>query len=223
MHIENMEKSIECVAEELQKQISGGSNDMVLMGGLADMLKDLNESLYHAKINKSMKDAEEEDELMSKLGIADDRRGYNGENYMRANRRRVQMSEPYMHYRDMDREDAGRMYYGGSQQMYYDGDRRMYNGGNGSSMNSGNMSSGSSNSSSMRGYSESRYDRARRGYEEAKSMYSNNSAEDKQAKMRELEKYMSELSMDMTDMIKDASPEEKEILRKKLNTLATKV
>lgn len=213
MHIENMEKMIECLTEKAKSELDSGIEnvDTSEMGEVIDMIKDLNEGLYYAKITKGMKDAEEEDELMTKLGMTEDRRGYNGENYMKANRRRVQMSEPYVHYRDIDREGAGRMYYGGSHPMYYDG-------GN-ASMNSGNMSSGSS----MRGYSESRYDRARRGYEETKSMHSGNTAEDKQAKMRELENYMSELSMDMADMIKDASPEEKEMLRKKLNTLATKV
>ena len=41
--------------------------------------------------------------------------------------------------------------------------------------------------------------------------------------MRELEKYMQELSGDITEMIGDASPEEKNMLKSKLQTLATKV
>jgi hypothetical protein len=41
--------------------------------------------------------------------------------------------------------------------------------------------------------------------------------------MRELEKYMQELSQDIVDMISDASPEEKQYLEKKLTTLASKV
>ena len=41
--------------------------------------------------------------------------------------------------------------------------------------------------------------------------------------MKELESYIQELSKDVTDMIKDASPEEKAILRQKMTTLASKI
>ena len=41
--------------------------------------------------------------------------------------------------------------------------------------------------------------------------------------MKELEKYLQELSSDITEMIDGASPEEKQLLEKKINTLATKV
>ena len=37
------------------------------------------------------------------------------------------------------------------------------------------------------------------------------------------ENYMHELTEDITEMIQDASPEEKQLLQKKLSTLATKV
>jgi hypothetical protein len=41
--------------------------------------------------------------------------------------------------------------------------------------------------------------------------------------MRELEAYMQELTTDITDMIQDASPEEKLMLQQKISTLATKI
>ena len=41
--------------------------------------------------------------------------------------------------------------------------------------------------------------------------------------MKELEKYLQELSSDITAMIQDASPEEKSFLEKKISTLATKI
>lgn len=69
----------------------------------------------------------------------------------------------------------------------------------------------------------SRYDKAKRGYEETKEMHKGNTPEDKQMKMRELEKYMKELSEDVTEMISDATPEEKTMLKSKLQTLAQKV
>ena len=54
-------------------------------------------------------------------------------------------------------------------------------------------------------------------------MHKGNTPEDKQLKMRELEKYMNELSGDITEMIADATPEEKSILKSKLQTLTTKI
>ena len=45
----------------------------------------------------------------------------------------------------------------------------------------------------------------------------------KEVEMQELEKYMQELSTDITDMIKEASPEEKQMLQQKLTLLASKV
>jgi hypothetical protein len=58
----------------------------------------------------------------------------------------------------------------------------------------------------------------RRMYMEAKETH-----QDKVTQMRELEKYMQELSQDIVEMIADASVEEKQYLEKKLTTLATKV
>mgnify|MGYP007037173919 CR=1 FL=1 len=46
---------------------------------------------------------------------------------------------------------------------------------------------------------------------------------DKATQLRELEKYMQELSQDITDMIADASLEEKQYLEKKITALASKV
>lgn len=41
--------------------------------------------------------------------------------------------------------------------------------------------------------------------------------------MKELEKYMQELSSDITEMIEEASPEEKQFLSSKISTLASKI
>lgn len=46
---------------------------------------------------------------------------------------------------------------------------------------------------------------------------------DKQTQMQELEKYAQELTSDITDMIKDASPEEKTMLQQKIQILASKI
>lgn len=46
---------------------------------------------------------------------------------------------------------------------------------------------------------------------------------DKAVKMQELERYMHELTDDIMEMLEDASPEEKQILHKKLAALSEKI
>lgn len=41
--------------------------------------------------------------------------------------------------------------------------------------------------------------------------------------MRELEDYAQELTSDLLEMIQDATPEEKQLLQRKIATLATKI
>ena len=102
---------------------------------------------------------------------------------------------------------------------------------------SSSQSGGRSNSSSGRNYKEREYGyrmeenephwrdereghsyENRRMYMEAKEM-----KKDKAYQMRELEKYMQELSQDITDMIADASVDEKAYLEKKISALAVKI
>ena len=87
--------------------------------------------------------------------------------------------------------------------------------------------SNSGNGSSSRNYydgptyrdeREGRSYNSRRMYMEAKEMN-----KDKATQLRELEKYMQELSQDVTEMIADASPEEKQYLEKKMTALASKI
>lgn len=58
----------------------------------------------------------------------------------------------------------------------------------------------------------------RKAYLEAKE-----NKKDKIIQMKELEEYMKELSTDVTEMIKDASLEERQLLEKRLQALAAKV
>ena len=60
--------------------------------------------------------------------------------------------------------------------------------------------------------------RSRRMYMEAKETH-----QDKSTQMRELEKYMQELTQDVIEMVEDASPEERQYLSKKVSILATKL
>lgn len=45
----------------------------------------------------------------------------------------------------------------------------------------------------------------------------------KEASMRELEAYAQELTQDIFEMVKDATPEEKQVLKQKINSLAEKI
>ena len=58
----------------------------------------------------------------------------------------------------------------------------------------------------------------RKMYMEAKT-----AKKDKAIQLRELEKYMQELTNDIVDMIQDSSPEEKQYVEKKINLLASKI
>lgn len=70
----------------------------------------------------------------------------------------------------------------------------------------------------MRDEREGRSGPRRRMYMESKAMH-----QDQSKKIQELESYMRELTNDITEMIQDASPEEKAVLQKKVNTLAAKL
>ena len=204
MHIKNIhsmiEKLSECAKCELDKGIE--NIDTKEMGEVAEIIKELAEAEYYAEIVKAMKESEygEDYDYMG----AYDRKGYRGQprdsrgRYMRRGYERPMMMhdddwEDMERMRDMDRMSYGRMGYAG----------------------------GSMESVSMNDFRDSREGRSgqkRRGYMEAKEQ-----GKDKPTKMRELEEYMKELSTDVTEMIGDASPEEKTMLKNKLSVLMQKI
>lgn len=65
---------------------------------------------------------------------------------------------------------------------------------------------------------EGRAPKSRRTYMEAK-----HNRHGKEAQMKELETYMQELTADIAEMIQDSSPEEKQLMQKKIAALAEKV
>ena len=212
MHIKNIHCIIEKLSEVAKCEIEKGIEnvDTKEMGEVADIIKDLSEAEYYAKISKAMGESEYGKDY-DEHGAYDEPRYYRGQprdsrgRYMR---RGYEMTPemyhmyPAEHYRDMDREH-GRMYYteGGS-----------------------NTGSDSMSSNSSRMYSEMGRDRregrsgqSRRTYMESKEM-----GKEKGEKMKDLEKYMKELSEDVTEMIHDASPEEKSMLKQKMQVLMQK-
>jgi hypothetical protein len=231
MHIKHIHDMVEKLSEFAKCELDKGIEqvDTKEMGEVAEIIKELSEAEYYAKISKAMDEAEYGEDY-DYMGAYDEhsRKGYRGQ---RRDSRGRYMSRrgyetPMMMYDDMDYESMehmrdmdrpyGRMGYAGSGS---------YSGHSSSGMNSeSNMgNSGSSSSGGNRGNSESRYDRARRGYEETKEMHKGNSSEDKQHKIKSLEEYMKELSEDVTSMIEGMSPEEKTLAKTKLQSLAQKI
>lgn len=163
------------------------------LGEAIDMIKDLEEAIYYCTIT----------EAMEGKGYSHQENGYYPE-------------------RDMDRHE-GRMYYSYREPVYYsDGSAHPQSGNRNSNTNhpTGGMRNYSEREVPMEmyDYREGKSPKNRRMYMEAKETH-----QDKVTQMRELEKYMQELSQDIVDMISDASPEEKQYLEKKLTTLASKV
>ena len=117
----------------------------------------------------------------------------------------------YPDYRDMERT-GGYMYY-----PVGNGGTSMGTSGNGGSR--GNVMNYTEMPMDMRrDVREGRSPMRRRMYMEGKEMHN-----DPNSQIKELEAYLQELSTDITEMIKDASPEEKAILRQKMTTLADKI
>ena len=203
--MERLKNMKETLMSCVQSQIGGHLSevDSKELGEAIDMIKDLSEAIYYCTITESMEE---------------------GSKYDKGHQKEIMYYPIYM--RDMDRQE-GRMYYNGGSN------------GNGSSSSGNNSSSGDSGSAyyggyrpmerfnqpqefypreMMHDYREGRSPMARRTYMESKELHKG-----KEAQMKELEKYMQELSHDITEMIEDATPEEKQILKQKVAMLANKI
>lgn len=214
MDVKRMYCMTEKLAECAEKQFDAGIEniDTAEMGQVVDMMKDLSEAMYYRELTKAMQEFDAEDvmEMLDRYG--DGRKFYDHYRYAdgrfapkgRGTYRRGYEEPPYYHmtpemyrnmeqYRDMDR-GSGRMYY---------------------TEPSTNYDSGS--------HMESRYDMAKRNYTESKELHRGNTVEDKEHKMKELEKYMREIGSDIAEVISDASPEEKALLKQKMQVIMQKI
>lgn len=204
MH-EMIEKLSECAKTQFEKGID--HVDTCEMGKVIDMMKDLSEAMYYRTLTKAMEDSDSDEvlEMFERYGDGG-KRFYDHYRYAdgrfapkgRGTYRRGYEEPPYYHmtpemYRDMDR-DMGRMYYTEP------------------TMNT-----------SMRDSREGRSGMSRRAYMENKELHKANTTADKEAKVRDLNTYMTELATDMSEIINDATPEEKSVLKNKLSALVTKI
>lgn len=122
--------------------------------------------------------------------------------------------------RDMDKEE-GRMYYTNRNNQPIS-NKNSSNGSNGrisdSSHDSAYYEEYDYDMTYQRDEREGKSPLTRKTYMESKSLH-----KDKNTQMKELEKYMQELTSDITEMIQGATAEEKQLLQSKIATLATKV
>ena len=207
--MEKLKGMKDCLVNAAQSQVYGNlaTVDTKELGEVIDMIKDLEEAIYYCTVTEAMEEHAEGKEYKKE--------GSNGNGHMYYPYDYNMMYYPP--YRDMDRS-YGRMYYNGNGQNSGGSSQ----GGNSSSQggNSGGGQSGYESRYPMeiRDYREGRSPMARRSYMESKEMH-----KDKNTQIQELDKYMKELSEDITEMIKEATPEERTMLQQKLTTLAAKV
>lgn len=229
MHIKNIRCIEEKLAEAIKCEFDKGIDNVntTEMTKATDMLKDAAEAEYYARIAVAMEKSENENENSEKYMLKkfmedynedDSRRYYDAWRYSngrfapkgRGTRRGYEEYMPEYHmtpemyksyppeyFRDMDR-DIGKMYYTDTGTM--------------------NMPK-----TAMRDGREGRSGISRRTYMETKEMHKGNTPQDKDIKMKDLDHYLNELSEDVKEMIIDATPEEKQLMKTKLSTLVTKL
>lgn len=214
-----IEKLSECAKSEFEKGIENVNTDE--MGKVTDMLKDLAEAMYYRTLTNIMEESDVEDVL----GMLD-RRFYDDYRYKTTGRyapkgrgsyvgRRGYEEPPYMHMmnmedlqdwdsmserermRDLDRASRGRMYYTETEPIHKDG--------------------------GMRDSREGKAGMMRKGYMETKEMHKGTTPQDKEANMHSLESYLKELSEDLTELLPYMIPEERQMAKTRITTLAAKM
>ena len=189
--------------EAIEKEINGNLEyaNTEELGDAVDMVKDLSEAIYYCTITEAM-----EDKSQYKTGSHYPTTHYYGEYTLPRSYPEDYYMPPYRGEYPIMYTDGNGGYNGGHMgggSRYYDGTSTRY-----MTYNSDYpMITSGNDRSSM----------SRKRYMDGKSY------NDKAAQMRELEQYTQELASDLTDMIKDASPEEKQLLQQKITLLAQKI
>lgn len=254
MHIKHMHEMIEKLAECTKKALEENKTYIgdYPIGDVVEMLKELNEAEYYARIAKAMEKEEEDEKEEEKYMLRmlkeehgdeykrmreeygedeGERRFYDNYRYKKTGEfapkgrgsymprsssrrgRRGYVEPPYLHmpydYRyamdDYDYADAERM-----RDMDRTSHNKMYFA---EPMRNRDMDGGYPGRRDGETIPESRYDKARRGYEEVKSAHKGNTPEDKQLTMREMEKVLGVVFDEIDEMLEDASPEMKNMVK----------
>ena len=194
--MEKLKQMKECLIGIVEGQIYGNIEkvDAKELGEAVDMIKDLAEAIYYCTITEAMK----EDEYNEKhSGVM-----YYAPKKMKRDSYPVEIYDPYMkdkYPHDMDRDHLLKDRRRQEMLLEYPGHMQEDHG------------------KSMRSVNEGKSGARRKMYMDGKGV------KDKTHQMQELENYMQELTSDITEMIYDASPEEKQLLQSKITTLAAKI
>lgn len=211
MHIERMHKMIECLTEKALAELDKGIEnvDTKEMGEVVDMIKDLNEAEYRAVIVKSMKEADEEQKEYDKELLRTLKDEYGEEGGRRY----------YDHYRYANGRFApkgkGTYRRGYEEPPYY----HMYP----EAEHMRDMDRDYGKMYYTEPMNESSYDRAKRNYTETKEMHSGTTPEDKEQRMKALDKYIKTVTNEIIKIVSDnATAEEKSLIKNNMNNLMSK-
>lgn len=203
-------EALKTMKEQLMSCVQGQLGDLSKvdaheLGEAVDMIKDLAEAIYYCTITEAMEKSEQKNgETVRTVNY------YTSPIYAKSTPNMMESD-----YRMMER-NGGYMYYPTGP----NGDTT--HGGNMDSVgmlgNGGRVVNYYTNPNMMRDPRQGRSPMRRRMYMEGKEAHN-----DTNSQLRELEAYLQELSQDITEMIKDASPEERATLHQKMSTLADKI
>ena len=201
--MENLKRMKENIVSCIQTQINSNLEnvDTKELGEAIDMVKDLSEAIYYCTVTEAMHapqhhESRYPERLMPQTEYYPSNYGYGD-------------MAPVMYYSNGSRG-------GNPSYMNYTGGS---NGGNGTSYYHGGYDVYPTHPDPYRGSMyEGTSSKYRKMYMEGKVSHG-----DKAKHMQDLENYMRELGQDITEMIQDASPEEKTMLQQKIQTLATKI
>lgn len=202
---------IECLTEKALAELDKGIEnvDTKEMGEVVDMIKDLNEAEYRAVIVKSMKEADEEQKEYDKELLRTLKDEYGEEGGRRY----------YDHYRYANGRFApkgkGTYRRGYEEPPYY----HMYP----EAEHMRDMDRDYGKMYYTEPMNESGYDRAKRNYTETKEMHSGTTPEDKEQRMKALDKYIKTVTNEIIKIVSDnATAEEKSLIKNNMNNLMSK-
>lgn len=200
--LKNMKQALE---QKVQAQINGNLDcvDAHELGEAVDMVKDLAQAIYYCTIVEAMEEKDEREESYPE----DEMRMYYPMRYAPRKRMYHDHWDGYPYY-------GGPYYYTENPRHTGMGDTKRYH----EDMIEAYRDVERAYPKEMRDYREGKSGMSRRYYVEAKEQH-----KDPATRSRELEHYMQELSEDITDMINEASIEEKQLLQQKLMKLSEKI
>ena len=211
MHIERIHKMVECLTEKTLSELDKGIENVNVeeMSEAVDMIKDLCEAEYRAAIVKSMKKADEEEEEYDKELLRSLKTEYGEENGRRF----------YDHYRYANGRFAPKgkgTYRRGYEEPPY---MHMYP----EAEHMRDMDRDYGKMYYTEPMNESGYDRAKRNYTETKEMHSGTTPEDKEQRMKALDKYIKTVTNEIIKIVSDnATTEEKSLIKNNMNNLMSK-